>query len=88
MIEPPPCSSIFGAAARHVSNVVPRCASIRSRNCALLTVRIDSAASPAVPAQFTKISIWPNSVMQASINASATAGCAGEPGNAIAPAMR
>src|SRR5262245_12400492 len=40
-----------------------------------------------VPAQFTKISIWPNCVMQASISASATAGSAGEPGNAIAPAM-
>src|SRR5262245_43152592 len=72
MIEPLPCSTIFGAAARQVSNVVPICASSRSRNCALVTVRIDSLASPAVPAQLTMMSIWPNSLVQVSINASAT----------------
>src|SRR3954447_13072246 len=88
MIEPPPCATIFGAAARQVSNVVPRWASTKSRNCSLVTLRIDSLASPAVPAQFTKMSIRPNSCTQVSINASAMAGSAGEPANATAPVMR
>src|SRR6185503_4425593 len=87
MIEPLPWATIFGAAARQVSNVVPRCASSRSWNCALVTVRIDSLANPAVPAQLTRMSIWPNSFMLVSISASASAGSAGEPGNATAPAM-
>ena len=65
MIEPPPCATIFGAAARQVSNVVPRWASSRSWNCALVTLRIDSLASPAVPAQFTRMSMLPNSCMHA-----------------------
>src|SRR6478735_4274730 len=88
MIEPLPCATILGAAALQVSNVVPRCESTRSRNCALVTVRIDSLASPGVPAQLIKTSIRPNSLTQASIRASATSGSAGEPANATASVMR
>ena len=87
MIAPPPWATIFGAAARQVSNVVTRCASSRSWNCALVTLRIDSLANPAVPAQFTRMSIDPNSLTQQSISASAVAGSAGEPGYAIAPGI-
>ena len=87
MMDPPPCATMCGAATRQVSNAVPRWASSRSRNCALVALRIDSLASPAVPAQFTRMSILPNSCMQVSISALATAGSAGEPGNATAPVM-
>ncbi len=78
-MDPPPAATILGAAARHVSNVVPRWASSRSRNWALVTLRIDSAASPAVPAQLTRMSMPPNSLTHVSIRASATSGSAGEP---------
>ena len=88
MMAPQPCATILGAAARHVSNVVTRCAWIRSRNCSLDTSRIDSLASPAVPAQFTRMSIRPNSAMQRPISASAVAGSAGEPAYATAPSIR
>ena len=51
----------------------------RSWNWALVTLRIDSPASPAVPAQFTRMSMRPNSFMHVSISASATDGSDGEP---------
>src|SRR4051812_40143192 len=88
MIVPRPACTILGAAARQVSNVVTRWPSSRSWNCALVTSRIDSLARPAVPAQFTRMSIRPNSLVHLSINASAVAGSAGEPGWATAPSMR
>ena len=40
-----------------------------------------------MPAQFTRISIRPNSLVHLSISASAIAGSAGEPGWATAPSM-
>src|SRR5215213_3889731 len=88
MMAPPPCSTIFGAAARHVSNVVTRWPSSNSWNCALVTSRIDSLANPAVPAQFTRMSMRPNSLVHLSISASATAGSAGEPGWETARSIR
>src|SRR4051812_2399032 len=87
MMVPPPACTILGAAARQVSNVVTRWPSSRSWNCALVTSRIDSLARPAAPAQFTRISIRPNSLVHLSINASAIAGFAGEPGWATAPSI-
>ena len=68
---PPPCSTIFGAAARQVANTVPKCDSSSSSNWAELMSRIDEPGGSAMPAQFTRMWMAPNSSIHLSTNDSA-----------------